>query len=121
MAANDNIEPLDGIWIYSAGPDEIYLIFNTDPRTVPPTKLLGAGWNAIGFSDTTGTSANSTLMSVESQWAYIIGFDAANQQYEASIINDTADGDHAETRAMLPGKGYWIYMTASKELAGISG
>ncbi len=120
MAPGDDVKPLDGIWIYSVGPDEVYLILNAYPRDVPPTKILGAGWNAIGFSDTTEASANSTLMSVEAQWAYVIGFDAANQQYEPSIINnDQGEGAHNEGGNMRPGKGYWIYMTDSKELAGI--
>jgi len=119
MTNSDEVKPLDGIWIYSTKEDTVYLVFDTNPRRVPPTKQLSAGWNAIGFSATDNASANSALTSVEAQWAYLIGFNASTQGYETSIINNTAEGDHAENKLMYPGGGYWLYMTSNGELAAI--
>jgi len=120
MSADTTISPLDGIWIYSTSAKDLRPVFDPDPRQVPPTKQLSAGWNAIGFSDFTPASANSALTSVESKWATLIGYDSENQTYESSIINnDTTGGPHDESGDMYPWKGYWLYMTSDGELAGI--
>lgn len=121
MGTDTVVAPLDGIWIYSANATELHPVFDVNPRQVPPTKQLAAGWNAIGFSDFTAASANSALTSVEAKWATIIGFDAAAQTYEVSVINNAPDGDpHSEKGDMSCWKGYWIYMTSAGELAAIS-
>lgn len=122
MNETDKVKPLDGIWIHSNGTAEAPLVYDTNPLQLPPTKTLNAGWNAVGFSDTDSASANEALTSVEAKWSYLIGFDATNQTYETSIINNAADsgGAHSETRLMYPTKGYWLYMTEGGELAGIS-
>jgi len=121
MGTDDVVSPLDGIWIYSTASIELHPAFDTNPRQVPPTKQLSAGWNAIGFSDFTATSADSALTSVEDKWAILIGFDATTQSYEVSIINNAPSGDpHSEDRNMECWKGYWIHIIQSGELAGIS-
>jgi len=119
LTSDNTVSPLTGIWIYSSGATEIYFAFDTNPISIPPTKQLYAGWSTIGFSDTQAAEANSALTSVESKWAYLIGFDSENQRYEDSIINNTTSGNHSESRSMYPGYGYWIYMTADGELAAI--
>jgi hypothetical protein len=120
MEADTEVSPLDGIWIYSTTAVELHPAFDTNPRQVPPTKQLEASWNAIGFSDFTAASANSALTSVEAQWAVLLGFDAATQTYEVSIINNAPAGDpHSEVREMFCWKGYWLYLISAGELAGI--
>ena len=120
MEGAEEVAPLDGIWVYSSGPAEIYLAFDTNPRRVPPTKQLYAGWSTIGFSDMEETSANSALTSVEAQWAYLIGFEAASQEYDPAIINNDHNGEeHDEGLPMYPGRGYWLYMTADGEVAAV--
>jgi hypothetical protein len=121
LAANTVINPLEGIWIYSAAAIELQPVFDTNPRSVPPTCQLVAGWNAIGYTDFSDSSANSALTSVESNWSTLIGFNAATQSYDISIINNAPDTDaHAETRPLSPWKGYWIFVTADSLLAAIS-
>ncbi len=120
LTSDNTVAPLDGIWLYSSTSDEIYFAFDTDPLRVPPTKPLSAGWSAIGFSDVIAASADSALTSVESKWAYLLGFDSSTQQYEDSIINNTTSGNHSENQLLYPGRGYWLYMTADGELAAIS-
>jgi hypothetical protein len=119
MTATTKVSPLDGIWIYSDSQVSIPLWFSHDPLGTPPEKPVYAGWNAIGFSDTIPLSAKSTLSSVNADWSSAIGYDAATQGYESSIING-GSGDHSENREMLPGKGYWLFMVKNGTLAGIS-
>jgi hypothetical protein len=119
MSSDNVVLPLEGIWIYSSAEVELRPAFDTNPRQVPPTKQLSAGWNAIGFSDFTAASADSALTSVEANWTVLIGFDADDQAYEVSIINDAGDA-HDEDREMNCWKGYWLHVTTSCQLAAIS-
>ncbi|MEE8174701.1 MAG: DUF4430 domain-containing protein, partial [Dehalococcoidia bacterium] len=120
IGAGDVVSPLDGIWVFSTSQQTLQLPFDTMPRRVPPTKQLGAGWNAIGFANLSPLSANSTLTSVESKWSILIGFNAQTRSYESSIINNHVGGVHDESTAMDIWKGYWLYMNSGGELAAIS-
>ena len=121
MSASDVVSPLDGIWVFSTSQQTLQPHFDTMPRRVPPTKQLGAGWNAIGFANLSPMAANSALTSVESKWSTLIGFDAQTQSYEPSVINnDHGGGDHDESTAMDIWKGYWLYMNSGGELAALS-
>jgi len=116
----EEVIPLRGYWIYSAETTLVNLTYDTYPLRTPPTKQLYKGWNAIGFSDTQTAATNSVLTSIEQSWAYLIGFDAAYQNYEPAIINNAETGGvHDEDHLMLPMKGYWVYVTEDCELAGI--
>jgi hypothetical protein len=60
--------------------------------------------------------AREELESLGSDWCYYIGWNAASQQYETSIING-ADDVHSDFRLAYPTKGYWLYMIANRNLA----
>jgi len=117
MGPADTFRPLDAVWIYANGTYEIPLAFASGAPDLPPTKDLGKGWNAIGFSGTEPLSAATSLLSLGDRWATLIGYDAVDQRYEAGIIRTSA----SETRRMQPTQGYWIYMTQAETLAAISG
>ncbi len=119
LTLTDKVQPLDGIWIYANKTEKVNLSFDTNPMQIPPTKSLSAGWNAIGFSDTTSISASTTLNSVKARWSTLIGFNPHQQRYEYSIVNGATDPLHGDHLNMYPGKGYWLYMTEAGELAAI--
>lgn len=119
VQADTIIRPLDGIWIYSVGTQTVQLEFKNDPRQRIPIKSIFAGWNAIGFSDLTPTTAENTLESIDDVWVEAIGFNAATQEYEVSIING-GSGDHSDQRLMYPAKGYWLYSNGPGTLVGLS-
>ncbi len=120
MDNNDLVKVLDGIWIYSTDSNTVVLTFDTNPLIVPPVKALEASWNAIGHSSREAVTANSTLTSVESQWAYLVGFNPSGQTYKSAIINnDHSGGEYDEDNLMHPSEGYWLYMTSAGELGGL--
>ncbi|MHC4498246.1 MAG: RCC1 domain-containing protein, partial [Planctomycetota bacterium] len=120
MESNDLVIVLDGIWIYSTDSNTVALTFDTNPLIAPPVKALEASWNAIGHSSRKAVSADSTLCSVESKWAYLVGFNASAQAYKAAIINnDESGGVHDEDNLMYPSQGYWLYMISAGELGGL--
>lgn len=118
--STEEVMPLRGYWIYATEKTLVHLTYDSYPLRTPPTRQLYKGWNAIGFSDTQPAATNSVLTSIEQSWAYLIGFDAAYQNYEPAIINNAETGGvHDEDHLMLPMKGYWVYVTEDCELAGI--
>jgi DMSO/TMAO reductase YedYZ molybdopterin-dependent catalytic subunit len=118
MASTEPFRPLDGVWVYSNETCTVSLTFAPGSPEVPPTKELGKGWNAIGFSDTVPESAATTLLSLGEHWTTLIGYDAENQEYGVSIIRG-ASGNHGDERTMEPMQGYWVYMTEADTLAAI--
>ncbi|MBL7118271.1 MAG: hypothetical protein ISS94_05770, partial [Candidatus Syntrophoarchaeum sp.] len=88
VTATEEVKPLRGYWIYSANDTVLNLTYDTYPLRTPPTRPLYKGWNAIGFSDITAAATNSALTSIEKSWAYLLGFNAATQEYESGIINN---------------------------------
>ena len=118
VTSNETFKPLDGVWVYANETCTVPLTFAPAGPETPPTKNLGEGWNAIGFTDTVPESAASTLLSLGDHWTTLIGFDAESQEYEVSIIRG-ATGRHGEERTMEPMQGYWVYMTGADTLAAI--
>ncbi|WP_165394850.1 PKD domain-containing protein [Methanofollis fontis] len=109
MAADNELRPLDGIWIYANASSVVDLIYDDDPVSPPPEKHLLSGWNAIGFTGSSDRTAGTALISVRDAWRYLIGYDAAGQFYELTIVNN--ESDPAEVSDPVhPMKGYWIFM-----------
>ena len=119
VGANTTLEVLDGYWVYSNGTATVRLTFSTDPVTAPASKTLSPGWNAIGYSDLTPSTANETLTSVEDSWVYVVGYDAQNQNYRPALINDQM-GARGENQRLFPTEGYWLFMREDGTLAAIS-
>jgi len=118
LKPTDRLAPLEGIWIYSAGPTTVPLNFSTDPLTPPAERTLAAGWNAIGVTGTAPATARDTLYSVNGQWTNLLGYDAGRQAFETGIVNG-GSGANADTRSVYPGRGYWLYMTGPGTLGAI--
>jgi len=106
--------------VYSEMPLGVPLTFDTNPVSTPPERGLAAGWNAVGFTGFSTTSARNALLSVNDEWCCAIGFDAGEQRYEVSIING-AEGAHGDEQNLGPMKGYWVFMRDAGQLCGISG
>jgi len=113
-----SVAPLEGYWIHVTTAGTITLSYLAQGQAVPPTKALtGDAWNAIGHSSTGILTAGKTLMSIADSWSTLLGWNAATQAYDAAIVHPgTGVSD-----LMLPGKGYWIWMTQLDTLSAISG
>lgn len=113
-----SVAPLEGYWIHVTTAGTITLSYLPQGQAVPPTKALtGDAWNAIGHSSTGILTAGNTLMSIADSWSTLLGWNAATQAYDAAIVHPgTGVSD-----LMIPGKGYWIWMTTADTLSAISG
>jgi DNA-binding beta-propeller fold protein YncE len=109
------IQPLYGIWIYSVSPTVVNLKFDPTNMNTPPTRSLPAGWNTIGFTGLTPSSARNTYLSVQPSWTTSMRFDPLTQSYQPTIFN----GDTSESTILYPTVGYWLYMRDPGNLAAI--
>jgi hypothetical protein len=105
----DYLPPLEGFWIYSAGPVQIPLFSkNMNPFSSTSRNLQG-GWNTIGISSANPQSINSTFRSIADNWLFLVPFNATVQKNSDPCINGWK-GDFGDEYEMVPGKGYWVYM-----------
>jgi hypothetical protein len=110
------VEVLAGYWLDANTAGTINLTFVSTGQEVPASKnLTGDKWNAIGFSNITAVTASATLESVNGSWSTVLGWNATEQSYDASIIYGMNDNT-----TMTPGKGYWVWMTVNDTLAALS-
>jgi hypothetical protein len=121
VKADTIIKPLDALWIYSNSTEnqDIYLTFDSNPLQAPPSKHLNSGWNTLGHSSVKSATARDTLIDVSDKWTKVIGWDAEGQNFEDTIISG-GSGNYADSRPMLPGKGYWIWMKEEGTLASMA-
>jgi len=113
--SSDPVQVLYGYWVYANSAGVITLSYLSEGQTVPASRALtGDAWNAIGFSNTTATTANATLVSVRGSWSTVIGWDATSQMYQDAIIYP------GENTNMMPYKGYWVWMDQDDVLSAIS-
>jgi hypothetical protein len=109
----DVMQMYTGYWIYSASPVTVFIpistVMPTEAQPSPSVKSLYPGWNAIGSFGMYQKSAQDALRVAEKDWVVALGFNSMEQQYDPSIING-GYAEHADTRLMYPGSGYWLYM-----------
>jgi beta propeller repeat protein len=114
LTANSVFRPFEPVWIYSEYAAAVQLHFAPDAMQIPPMRQLTKGWNTIGITTVSQIPAHNALLSIKDDWVYVIGYNAATQKYEQTIMNVP----ESYNSLLVPGKGYWIYMSAEGELAG---
>ena len=102
---------MNAYWIYTSQQMTITLQVQGQP-TAP--KSLSTGWNIFGIPGTASVPAAQALASV-SEWTYVIGFDATIQQYQQPVIKG-GSGQNSDQRPLVPGAGYWIYLSSPGQL-----
>lgn len=105
VSLNTPLSPQDGFWIYSTEKKE-FSIPGDNALQYPYSTQLQTGWNAIGFAGSP-YPANQAFSSLSNNWLYAFSWNGVNQKYETTIFN----GDQSSNTPIIPGKGYWIYMT----------
>lgn len=115
---NEIIQPLNGYWIFAAAGTDINLTYSSDP-TLPSTKTLYPGWNAIGLSADEQTTADDALACLGDSWKTVIPWNLAAGMYDPAIINGS-HGPNSPERFMTLGNGYWIYVDEQSTLIGLT-
>lgn len=99
------LDPLTGIWIYSAEKTEVPLdITKTNPEG-NLTRPLAQGWNLISFPGVE-TMPVDVVFPRDLSWEFLLGFDAKEQKYAKTIEK----GVSSLNQMIDPRAAYWIYM-----------
>jgi len=96
-----------GYWLRMEAPGDLVIIGSRLYDDVP--LVLRAGWNLISYLPTTALSPERALVSIHDRLSVGGGFDVGAQTYvPGSPFNDLSE--------MMPGHGYWLYLTAGGTL-----
>jgi hypothetical protein len=106
LSSSDRIQPLQGYWLFSSNVTKVPVTF-ANP-VLGSTREIPAGWSSIGGWEEKPVPANITLVSLNTSWSYLVGYQAATQQYEDPIIRG-GTGNQSDSRSVQPWQGYWLY------------
>jgi hypothetical protein len=101
-----------GYWIYVSVPETLHLsagTIPTTPQTLTVTVPAGGGWAIIGFLGLNATRHASDIKGMYSGGIVttVAGYITATGAYQVYIGTPRTDF------LLVPGQGYWIYVTAS--------
>ncbi|MBN2101451.1 MAG: hypothetical protein JW716_01105 [Candidatus Aenigmarchaeota archaeon] len=115
-----SVQPLNGYWVKMNSPAVLTLDYATSGMPSIPTKPVYAGWDTVGLTVTSPWNAKEALNSIDKSYSNIIGWNAVSQAYDFPVAN-TGTGIHSTTNSkMQPKKGYWIWVTGSDTVAGLT-
>ena len=109
------IKPLTGYWIYSTEAVCIQLHYSETP-VAPAIKTLYEGWNAVGLSAGSSTTAASAFAGVE--WRTVLPWNLENGGWGTPLVNGGSSTNSAEQYLKL-GNGSWLYVDADGTLVGL--
>lgn len=108
-------DPYTGIWIYSVQKESISLFYDSGKIDTYKGKLLRKGWNAIGLPSMVSIPTREALSSISDKWVFLIPFNSTTRALDVPIIKGWK-GRYSDQYELLPGKGYWIYMSSDGTL-----
>ena len=111
VGPKDTLSPMNAYWIFTEQAQTIPLRVQ-GPAT--SARALGSGWNIFGAPGLAQKPA-SDILACLTDWTYVVGFDSAHQQYQQSIIKG-GSGPNSDKTPLIPGAGYWIYLTTPGQL-----
>ncbi|MCX6692997.1 MAG: PKD domain-containing protein, partial [Methanomicrobiales archaeon] len=120
--ADTEVKPLDGIWIYSAGPNTVTLVFDDSTIPQPPSKQVYVGWNTVGFGGVNQASARDWLTvysALGEKWTSALGYHNGALP-DDPIIRGSTDPRYSDSRPMYPTRGYWLSMAEPGVLQGMA-
>jgi hypothetical protein len=115
------IKPLEGYWIKMASPCIVTLVYGKAPMPSIPTKDVYVGWNAVGLTWNSPMIVRNALISIDKSYSQLIGWISGKQEYDLPIANTGGNGPMETGGAqMYPKQGYWIWVTTTNKLAGLT-
>ena len=113
LAADSQLEPMQGYWIYSSNNRLVPLIY--DQYMTGISKNLYEGWNAFGLFGATPVPASIALSAVHREWTTALGYSAPYQIWESAIVNG-GHGQFSDSRELIPMRGYWLFMSTDGKI-----
>ena len=116
LNGDDTLRPLIGYWIYANTTTQIPLTYQNTPA-VPGSMHLYPGWNAIGLASDYAIPAGNYLATLS--WTTLLPWNLSAGIWEPAVINGGI-GANSPERILIPGNGYWLYVTEEGVLTGLT-
>ena len=116
ITASTIIKPLSGYWIYANEPVTIPLYYSDVP-VAPAVKSLYEGWNAVGLSSGSATTAKSAFAGID--WRTVLPWNLEKGVWDKPLVNGGSSVNSAEQYLKL-GNGSWLYVDADGILVGLT-
>ena len=115
ITADTVIKPLSGYWIYANESTAVPLQYSELPVS-PAVKTLYEGWNAVGLSAGSKTTANSAFAGLD--WRTVLPWNLEKGNWGTPLVNGGSSVNSAEQYLTL-GNGCWLYVEADGTLIGL--
>ena len=115
LTGTNTLEPLQGIWVYSYSEQNITLRYGLSDFVNTSTSLY-PGWNLVGYPSIHNGNAYHGFSALGDSWTTILTFDPSEQEYNAAIFNEGANGT-TNPLNLSPNCGMWIYMRSAGTMA----
>lgn len=116
VTADTVIKPLTGYWIYANTSTTVPLTYSENP-TVPASKQLYIGWNAVGLSADTDTVASTFFTGLN--WRVALPWSCEKGMYDSAIVNGSGS-ENSPDRLLILGNGCWLYVEEANVLLGLT-
>ena len=117
VQAKEIIRPLTGYWVYAEEPISLMLSYTNDP-SIPSTKEVYPGWNAVGLSADTETNAINAFAGTT--WIRAIPWNLSKGSYGTAITNGGVGDNDPSINLLQPGWGYWLYVQEQGTITGMT-
>ena len=111
---NTPIIPLYVYCVYSTN-NKILLVEFDDELHFPETRLLKAGWNAVGLSAEEHMTAKATFFKLD--WRSYLSWNKEEQKYN-SVIQNGGVGRNSDENLVRLWNGGWLYMDSDGTYLG---
>lgn len=107
-----------GYWVDMTTADTLSL---SGVHPLETTIKLCQGWNLIGYPSVISQPIGSALSSIEGQYSLVRQYKASDSDDPWKVYNPSAPPDLSDLKEMVPGYGYWIFVTTETATLIISG
>lgn len=112
VSENTKVTPLTGYWVYAEKPTTLYVVYDKDVTSVPASKRVYEGWNAVGVSGTKTMTAETAFANVD--WVLAHVWNVSEGIFKAEAISPNPSNP-----TELPQySGLWLYSNEDKGIPG---
>ena len=92
-------------------------LYYSDVPVAPAVKSLYEGWNAVGLSSGSATTAKSAFAGID--WRTVLPWNLEKGVWDKPLVNGGSSVNSAEQYLKL-GNGSWLYVDADGILVGLT-
>lgn len=112
VSEKTQVTPLTGYWVYAENPTTLYVVYDKDVTSVPASKHVYEGWNAVGVSGTNPMTAETAFANVN--WALAHVWNVSEGKFNGEAISPNS----SKPTELPQYSGLWLYSNEDKGIPG---